>query len=491
MKDFIKLAMTGLTHFSKEQEVSENCNFGRDNDAGYFGEVRLIVQLLDLLNLWFPNEDKTELHAYLVNIDNPSKFKLFSEESQTFLKNLYSRSERTMQTLEDKLAQLKNEREEKVFTQNAGYNPGQELVQLRENLDNYLGEQTSEIPKYLSPDATASFIRRRVKRIGGRSCSSILDLRSSPDGEKKLEEMSSKLAININSKFSNAYDYVTLITVTLVIQMANKIFPEEVFRNLVEWSRMGYEMTLRLKESERPQLEAFMYFVMIHWPTESKRKFKLCPIETVKEAIIKWRQAFYKMHSKQKDEAYSFRRRVTTYYFLGKGSNSKEIVYYKDLKCKQTNLDGEAMWRSKPVKDKLQQLRRTLLSDGWEIMYTFFSKAGNKSSIRVRNSYPSPKSLWQNNVVFYLGFSWSGPKAYIQIDSSPSEGEEQSINIPPHVSKQANSGKQKKTDWQDVATHEAYLQSLRKINSELKEIESFKKKKKCTQKQVILEYLLP
>lgn len=487
MKDFIKLAMTGLTHFSKEQEVSENCNFGRDNDAGYFGEVRLIVQLLDLLNLWFPNEDKTELHAYLVNVDNPSKFKL----SQTFLKNLYSRSERTMQTLEDKLAQLKNEREEEVFTKNAGYNPGQELVQLRENLDNYLGEQTSEIPKYLSPDATASFIRRRVKRIGGRSCSSILDLRSSPDGEKKLEEMSSKLAININSKFSNAYDYVTLITVTLVIQMANKIFPEEVFRNLVEWSRMGYEMTLRLKESERPQLEAFMYFVMIHWPTESKRKFKLCPIETVKEAIIKWRQAFYKMHSKQKDEAYSFRRRVTTYYFLGKGSNSKEIVYYKELKCKQTNLDGEAMWRSKPVKDKLQQLRGTLLSDGWEIMYTFFSKAGNKSSIRVRNSYPSPKSLWQKNVVFYLGFSWSGPKAYIQIDSSPSEGEEQSINIPPHVSKQANSEKQKKTDWQDVATHEAYLQSLRKINSELKEIESFKKKKKCTQKQVILEYLLP
>lgn len=491
MKDFIKLAMTGLSHFSKEQEISENCNFGRDNDAGYFGEVRLIVQLLDLLNLWFPNEDKTELHAYLVNVDNPSKFKLFSEESQTFLKNLYSRSERTMQTLEDKLSQLKNEREEEVFTKNAGYNPGQELVQLRENLDNYLGEQTSEIPKYLSPDATASFIRRRVKRIGGRSCSSILDLRSSPDGEKKLEEMSSKLAININSKFSNAYDYVTLITVTLVIQMANKIFPEEVFRNLVEWSRMGYEMTLRLKESERPQLEAFMYFVMIHWPTESKRKFKLCPIETVKEAIIKWRQAFYKMHSKQKDEAYSFRRRVTTYYFLGKGSNSKEIVYYKELKCKQTNLDGEAMWRSKPVKDKLQQLRGTLLSDGWEIMYTFFSKAGNKSSIRVRNSYPSPKSLWQKNVVFYLGFSWSGPKAYIQIDSSPSEGEEQSINIPPHVSKQANSGKQKKTDWQDVATHEAYLQSLRKINSELKEIESFKKKKKCTQKQVILEYLLP
>lgn len=493
MKDFIKLAMKGLANFTKEQIVSENSTFGRENDAGYFGEVRLIVQLLDLLNLWFPKEDKTELHAYLVNLDNPATFQNFSEESRRFLKNLYSRSEKTMQVIEDKLAQLKNEREGDVFTQSAIYNPRHELVQLRENLDNYLGEQTSEIPENLSPEATASFIRRRVKRIGGRSCSSILDLRSSPDGEKKLDEMSSKLMRNIDSKFSNAYDYVTLITVTLVKQMTHKTFPEEGFRNLVEWSKMGYEMTLRLREDERPQLEAFMYFVMIHWPTESKRKFKLCPIETVEEAIRKWKQAFYKMHSKEKDEAYSFRRRVTTYYFLGKGSNSKEIVYYKDLKCKQTNLDGEAMWRSKPVKDKLQQLRGTLLSDGWEIMYTFFSKAGNKSSIRVRNSYPSPKSLWQKSVVFYLGFSWSGPKAYIQIDSTPSEGEEQSYNPPMvlcsnmqlqgPVLKQGNSGKQKKTDWQDVATHEAYLQSLRKINAELKEIESFKNKKKCTQKQ--------
>lgn len=49
MKDFIKLAMKGLANFTKEQIVSENSTFGRENDAGYFGEVRLIVQLLDLL----------------------------------------------------------------------------------------------------------------------------------------------------------------------------------------------------------------------------------------------------------------------------------------------------------------------------------------------------------------------------------------------------------------------------------------------------------
>lgn len=501
MKDFIILAMKGLANFSKEQRVSENCNFGRENDAGYFGEVRLIVQLLDLLNLWLPNEDKTELHAYLVNEDNPTAFKLFSEESRAFLKNLYSRSEKTMQVIEDKLAQLKNEREGEVFTLNAGYNPRQELVQLRENLDNYLGEQTGEIPDHLSPESTASFIRRRVKRIGGRSCLSILDLRSSPDGENRLDEMSSKLLKNIDSKFSTVYDYATLITVTLVKQMSNKTFPEEDFRNLVEWSKTGYEMTLRLREDERPHLEAFMYFVMIHWPTESKKKYKLCPIETVEEATRRWKQEFNKMYSKQKDDAYSFRRRVTTYYFLGKGDNSKEIVYYTDLKCKQTNLDGEALWRSKHVREKLQLLKGTLLNDGWEILYTFVSNDGNKSSIKLRNLYPGPRSMWQKNVVFYLGFSWNGPKAYIQIDSSPPEVGEQSndqsmilcSNVPQPeviVSKQANSGKQNKTIWQDVATHEAYLHALREINAKLKEIGILKKKKNCTQKQVILIIIL-
>lgn len=50
------------------------------------------------------------------------------------------------------------------------------------------------------------------------------------------------------------------------------------------------------------------------------------------------------MYSKEKDEVYFFCWRVIIYYFLGKGSNLKEIVYYKDFKCKQINLDGEVMW---------------------------------------------------------------------------------------------------------------------------------------------------
>lgn len=343
MNEFVQIAMKGIEKFSEEQTKSENANSGRENDAGYYGEVRLIVQLLDLLNLWYPKEDKTELHAYLVNTDNPTTFRIFSEECQVFLQNLHARSEKTMQVLEDKLAQLKDEREGEVLRLNAGHNPRHELVQLRENLDYYLGEQTGEIPDYQSPEATAFHIRRRVKYIGGRSCSSILDLRSSQDGDKKLEEMSSILLRNVESDFPIAYDYVTLITVTLAKNMKSKTLSEKDFKNLVEWSKLGYEMTVRLRDDERPQLEAFMYFVMIHWPTESKQKYNLCPVEKIDEAIRIWKRAFYKLHSKQKHDGHSFRRRETTYYFLGRGNNSREIVYYKDLHCKQTDLDGDAL----------------------------------------------------------------------------------------------------------------------------------------------------
>lgn len=486
----IKLAMKGIDKFSQEQVVSEKTLFGRENDAGYFGEVRLIVQLLDLLYLWFPEEDKSELHTYLVNMKNHDAFQKFSEESRTFLKNLHARSEKTMQVIEDKLAQLKNDKEGDVFPLNVSYNPRYELVQLRENLDNYFGEQISEVPDHLGPDARASFIRRRVKRIGGRSISSILDLRTTPDGKNVLDEMQAKLLENISSNFSKAYDFVTLISVTIVKNMdGKKSFRDEDFKNLVEWSRTAYELTVRQGDDERPQLEAFMYFVMIHWPTDSKRngKFKLSPIENVETAIKKWKSAFNKLYVKQRDDSYSARRRVTTYFFLGKGSDSKEIVYYKDLRCKQTNLDGEALWRSRHVKEKLLPLEGTLLGDGWEILHTVVSGGGNKSNIKVRNSFPSPKSMWQKKVVFYLGFSWSGPKAYIRIDPHSQDGEEQSCYTIQQVEeekKPQKPTKQSKLDWQDVTTHEAFLQTERGIKRQLQDIKKLKKKKDCNPKEV-------
>ncbi|XP_061196717.1 sterile alpha motif domain-containing protein 9-like [Saccostrea echinata] len=484
IQEIVKLAMKGIEKFSKEQIVSEESRFSRENDAGYFGEVRLIVQLLDLIFLWFPGKDeKMDLHKYLVNMNNSKEFEIFSGEALEFLKDLQERSEKTMQVIEDKLAQLKNEKDGEILKLNVSYNPRYELVQLRENLDNYFGEQTGEIPDHLSPEAKASYIRRRVKRLGGRSSSSILDLRNTPDGETRLNEMALKLSYNIMSQYAKAYDFVTLITVTLVQNMTRKTFREEDFKNLVEWSRRAYDLTLRLGDDERPQLEAFMYFVMIHWPTEHKMKsklYKINPVETVEEAIRRWKNAFNRLYPKQKEEA--FRRRETTYYFLGKGRGSSGIVYYKDIRCKQTYIDGEALWRSKPVKEMLQQLKGTLLMDGWEILYTVTSPNGNKSFIKVKNSYPSPRSMWQKSVVFYLGFSWSGPKAYIQKDPNTQDdmtlkdiqkGEDVT------AAKQSNQTKANNAvlNWQDVATHEAYLNAVRKINQQLQEIESLKKRK--------------
>ncbi|XP_056004003.1 sterile alpha motif domain-containing protein 9-like isoform X2 [Ostrea edulis] len=489
IQEILKLAMKGIEKFSKEQRVSEKSHFGRENDAGYFGEVRLIVQLLDLMYLWFPEKDsKSNLHTYLVKLSNPREFDIFSEESRKFLNNLQNRSEKTMQIIEDKLAQLKSEKEGEIFKLNTTYNPRHELVQLRENLDNYLGEQTGEIPNHLTPDSRASFIRRRVVRLGGRSSSSILDLRHKPKGEQHLEEMALKLLENTKSLFAGVFDFVTLITVKLVQNMSVETIREEDFKNLVEWSRKAYEMTLQIGENERPHLEAFMYFVMIHWPTENKRKYRLSPVETVQDAIKRWKNAFYKNHPKQKDEP--FRRRETTYYFLGKGDKVKEIVYSKELRCKQSYLDGEALWRSQPVKDMLQQLKGTLLNDGWEILHTVISQGGNKSFIKVRNSHPSPRSLWQKSVVFYLGFGWNGPKAYIQTDQySQDEAvsgqmQEEEGGIVPHIKQPSNPGKQTRETWQDVATHEAYLNTLRKIKVQLKEIERLKKTKNLTQKQI-------
>lgn len=95
------------------------------------------------------------------------------------------------------------------------------------------------------------YIRWRVKCIGGRFFLSILDLRLLKDGDKKLEEMLLIFLRNIELDFLIVNDYVILIIVIIVRNMKSKIFLEKDFKNLVEWSKIGYEMIVWFWDDER------------------------------------------------------------------------------------------------------------------------------------------------------------------------------------------------------------------------------------------------
>ncbi|XP_062607800.1 sterile alpha motif domain-containing protein 9-like, partial [Saccostrea cucullata] len=399
IQDVVEIAVKGMSYFEKEQFVSEREQFATDNDAGYFAELKTIVMVLDLFTLW--NPDRGKLHKFLVSENTPSDFKIFEQKRLVFLKGLHNRSENALTKLDDKYSQLKN-----IYKAESTFNPFLEVIRLRENLDVYFGEGAVEMPTNLLPKDVASYCRRRINRIGGRSLVSILRLRNEDTPDNIFLEIYEKAKWIIDHGFASLHDYLTLLGVSLVRSIDSD--EDMDFESMIQWSSMAYKMVTDPSNEDRPNLEAFMYFVIIHWPTESRRKYQglLCSPEEIAEAIRRWKKAFRKIYPRQEDTNL-YRKKETTYFFLGNGR--KDIIYYEEL---GDNSRYQDVFRTEKVRTRLQRLKGILLRDGWEIKYAITSLSGNSSSIGITNSFPTSSVLWNRTVYFYVGFSWNGPKAF-------------------------------------------------------------------------------
>jgi hypothetical protein len=94
IEEAIAITKHALRKFRKEQEVCEIEHSNRVNDAGYFGELRMIIMLLDALRFCPLGRDKTQLHLFLTNKTFfPPDMPQLKPESVSFVKELESRSE--------------------------------------------------------------------------------------------------------------------------------------------------------------------------------------------------------------------------------------------------------------------------------------------------------------------------------------------------------------------------------------------------------------
>lgn len=467
IQDVVDIAFKGISHFEKEQLLSEREQSTTDNDAGYFGELKTIVLVLDLFTQW--NKDRGQLHRFFVFDAIPSEYKAFQEKHVHFLKGLHNRSEKALRKLEDKYSQLKN-----AYRGPSNFNSALEVEKLRENLDTYFGEASVEIPKNLSSKDSASFCRRRINRIGGRSLVSILRLRNEKQSDGIFEEIYQKSKFILESGFASLHDYLTLLGVSLVrsIDSEDKVD----FESMLKWSSRAYKMATDLSKNDHPNLEAYMYFVILHWPTEHRQKYErhLCPPEEIAEAIQSWKKAFRKKYPRQ-DDTNIYRKKETTYFFLGSGG--KDIIYYEELGDNSRYQDGD-VFRTESVMTKLQRLKGVLLRT-WEIKYQITSVQGNTSSINITNSFPTSTLLCNRTVYFYVGFSWNGPKAfyitkeeYPEVSTSTELSDEQSSR---HT--QPKRSRNEYEMYENVSTHSKLSKALKEIDRQLHNLNKSKRPK--------------
>ncbi|CAG5130619.1 unnamed protein product [Candidula unifasciata] len=284
------------------------------------------------------------------------------------------------------------------------------LLDLKVNLDEYFGEDSDSVPGNLKGRDACEYIRRRVRRLGAGSLNGLLNLRQ-PNKMEIVQQVYSLTMNNINSGSCTFDDLKTILDTVTVLLVNNNIPPKLSFNNILEWCKKLYTMN-KPQGTDRPYLETFLYFVLYNFPTEERLRFNICLVQDLISAIEKWQAAFQKNYPKFRNEEIKLRRRETTLFFLGNGQPLRDIVYQDSLKeMEQYSLTEK--WDLPEVREKLRMMTGSLCDHGERVQITITTKQGNKFSFSIQTSHRvSKKDMWQKRVFFYIGFSFSGPRAF-------------------------------------------------------------------------------
>lgn len=408
----IELSGKCIEVFRKEQEVSENevTANGDNNFAGYFGELRAIVLLLSALKMCPSFKTSDTLHKFLVDEHyKPQCLNFLSDTEASYVKTLEKSSKEPLRRLDEEYLQMKGNINFEMATSASDFNR-KSLLDLKVNLDAYFGEASNSVPSNLKESDACEYIRRRVRQLGAATLGSLLSLRDHNKTEI-IKQIYSLTMRNIDSRSCTFDDWKTILDTVTVLLIDGNVPPRLEFNKILEWCKMLYTMK-KPQETNRSYLETFLYFVLYNFPTEERQKFNTCPVENLSSAIEEWQNAFRKNYPKSSHEEIKLRRRETTLFFLGNGPPLRDIVHQDSLiEMGQYSLTEK--WDLPDVRQKLRMLSGSLCDHGERVLITITNTKGNKFSLSIKTSHRvTKKDMWQKKVFFYVGFSFSGPRAF-------------------------------------------------------------------------------
>ena len=283
------------------------------------------------------------------------------------------------------------------------------LVQLKEHIDSYYGEQDDNVPENLSPEEKCNYRRRRINRLGGRSLTGIYELRQYKGGEKKLLKILDHVDQNISSgQPKNVEDLRVKITVILALSCIHQRYVHKF--KMAEMIDLCTEL-YNIKSDFRPiRLEPYLFYVMFGWPRNCTQNMSLSP-SAVEDAIGYWKEAYCEKYPRR--EYLPIKKRDTTIFFLANGSDMASVIDYDRLKLEGVMRGDDAFWRNASVIRKLQRFQGTLSDDGYSVSVHVEFGQGHKGKIKIPTSRViNDRKLWNKTVYFVIGFSWMTPKAF-------------------------------------------------------------------------------
>ncbi|KAH9491676.1 hypothetical protein Btru_031180 [Bulinus truncatus] len=405
--EMISLAKKCLMAFRKGQSVCElePSTYEENNLAAYFGELRAIALLLSALKMSPHFKDQNALHKFLV--DRPyqtPKLRFLKEDEIEFLKSLENCSKEAMRRLDDEFLQMKGKVTRPTDQQEKDRKT---LIDLKASLDVFFGEFKNNPPHGFTERDMCDYRMRRARHLGASSLNSLLDMRK--EGKKDtLNEIMQLLYQNMISSQRQFYDLRSMLDIVTICLLDKDILSEINYQLILLWCKEMYLCGKPL-QGNRHYLEMYLYFVLYNFPTEERLRYDIINGTDLSSSIHEWRIAFKRNYPKSTRFGKS---RETTLFFLGNGQPLQDIIFFDKTEVIKMYKIHEQLSRPR-FSNNLRVLSGILAEGGNEVILQV--KTVEKSSLKltVPTAYHIKKDdMFKKRVYFYIGFSFSGPKAF-------------------------------------------------------------------------------
>ncbi|XP_040386748.1 sterile alpha motif domain-containing protein 9-like [Cygnus olor] len=426
--DKIEIALKAMKCFRAAQQAAK-AETDNMNNAGYFGEVEVGCRLLKFLSTLdvfrtSPEGEYSELVKYLITDYIPKDIEKTWGKLHSRLKGLHQNLYNALEWISEDLSYFqtdKNHEKEdddgKAEKEEQVYNPRKWLKRQSEVYAKFF-ISASLIGDNSGPKSQLMKGMTIYKR-GGGSVTNILSFltdKKENRSAEKLEEILSFYPENAQRDRLEDTDLINYILSHVVLACLSpgsaKLLPMQTLR----------ELSTRFFKGKRTfPASAHFLLTLLYWPDEALDKE---PNPVKDEILSSALQTLKRLYDIKMKDVPPRKKRIYTHFFLGKGYGLSKIVQKNKIdKLISGSLDEKRMkwlhgtvWNNAKIRDILRRV------SGWTKDRNLFIR-GHMKEFPVLPLHRDSVPTGNENVTFYLGFSFNGLVAFnIEVENN--------LNIP-------------------------------------------------------------
>uniref|UniRef100_A0A8C0GLC1 SAM domain-containing protein n=1 Tax=Chelonoidis abingdonii TaxID=106734 RepID=A0A8C0GLC1_CHEAB len=415
--EMIEIALKAMKCFRAAQWAAKS-EIDSMNNAGYFGEVEVGCRLLKFLSTLkvFPRNtqgEHPELVRYLLTDYIPEEIKKPWGKLHSRLKGLHQNIYNALEWISEDLSYFQTDKNQNKE------NEAEEKEEQVYNPRKWLKRQSEVYAKFFTSDSLTVVIKggpetqlvksMNIYKYGGGSVITILSLLSDSNDERSVNKLEKIISLYPEDPQKGSLEDIDLINYILChIALAclspgsSKLLPFQTLR----------ELSNRFFKQRRTAFPASAHFLLtlLYWPDDALDRESNPDKNDILIAALQSMKHLYDI--KMKNIA-PRKKRIYTHFFLGKGNSLGKFVHKTRIdKLIDGSLNERRMkwlhgdvWKIGRVHSVLKRV------NGWTEKGKVFAR-GHVGQIHILPLHFDSVPPGNENVTFYLGFSFSGLVAY-------------------------------------------------------------------------------